>query len=148
MDAMRTVFTLNLAGLDWQRFVALVERHKLDRLVDIRAIGDARHGRFCHAILERGLPALYERWANLSPCEAFEQNTVRRDLRELLNTSDGARICFLYTQDGFHLTPLCRRLGWHVFRISHSGQLVTDPGPVEAPDAAMRRAPGASSTTV
>jgi len=142
---MRTVFLLAAAAsLPWRQFVALLERHRITRLIDVRSIPESRRGPFNQAVLGTGMPDLWEPRPDLCPFESWELPQVRRELKELLNTSCGARLCFLCAPAEFHLTPLVRGLGWRVFRIAGDGHLVEDAGQMKTPGTAVKRAPGAS----
>jgi hypothetical protein len=116
---------LGANGLSWPEFLSLLESHRVERLIDVRAIAISRFGRFNYEALTRGLGDMYESWPNLCESESFEAPVVRRDIKKLLDTSNGARLCFI---GGFHLVSLAREIGWHVFRIESHGRLVEDLG--------------------
>jgi hypothetical protein len=150
MNPMKTVFTLSVGSFTWQQFIAVIEKHRLSRLIDTRPVSETRLGRFSREVLERALPDLFESWMNLCPFEAFEKQAVTRELRALLDASFGARIALL---NGSHLVTLARELGWHCFSIAPDAKLTEDLGflqrgetCVKAPAAAhiARRAAGAS----
>jgi hypothetical protein len=116
---------LGINDLGWPEFLSLLECHRVERLIDVRALAVSRFGRFSYDALTRGFGDMYEAWPNLCEFESFAAPAVRRDMKKLLDTSNGARLCFI---DGFHLVWLARDIGWHVFGIESHRRLVEDLG--------------------
>jgi hypothetical protein len=135
---MRTAYAVNLAGLQWIQLAALLERHKIVRAIDARAMGDATSGRFSRRSLERGYRGLYESWPNLAPYEVFERLTVLGELKQLLDTAAGLRLCFIHSGERFHLVPLLHELGWRAFLIGADGRLSEAPAAIRRPEASLR----------
>jgi hypothetical protein len=123
---MKTVFVVTPGGIGWTGLVGLLEKHRIDRLID--AGPEMRAG------------FTFESHANLSPFLRWEEQVVRRDLKELLDRADGARLAFI---GGGHLVRLVNELGGHCFRIEPDGRLVGITG-ARVPVIAMRRTPGTS----
>jgi hypothetical protein len=143
---MKTVFTLSVGSFSWQQFIAVIEKHRVSRLIDVRPISETQRGRFSRDVLTQAMPDIFESWGNLSPYESFEQQAVRAELKALLSTSFGARIALL---NGSHLVTLARELGWHCFTISADGRLTEDLGKnslsvAKTPAAVVRRTAGTS----
>jgi hypothetical protein len=78
MNPMKTVFTISLrGGLTWQQFIAVIERHRLSRLIDTRPISETQRGRFSFDVLTHALPDVFESWPNLCPFEASRSSSCR-----------------------------------------------------------------------
>jgi hypothetical protein len=137
MFTMKTVYMVSLGGLSWLELVALLGRHQVDRVIDVRALGDTTTGRYTRRTLERGLRGMYETWTNLSPFQVFERELVRAELKPLLESADGQRLCFLHTVEQFHLVKLLQEAGWNALQIHADGRVT------EAPAATPRRTAGA-----
>jgi hypothetical protein len=124
----KTVFVVIPGGIGWSDFAAVLDRHRVNRLIDTRADG-AIGGGFS-----------VESWANLSRFERWEEQVVRADLKKLLDEAGDARLALL---DGGHLVRLVNELGGHCFRIEQDGKLVGITG-AKTPVIAMRRTTGTS----
>jgi uncharacterized protein (DUF488 family) len=122
---------------DWRSFVALLEKHEIGKLIDVRTSPYSRLPHFCSGFLRRTLPeGMYEHWPALGGLKRFDERAVRRGVRQLLHGANGSRLCLMCSEGDYRachrhtlLTPIVRSLAWRVMQIDRSGALTEDYGP-------------------
>jgi hypothetical protein len=126
---MNHAYALSLANLQWPALVRLIDRFRIQRLIDVRSVDDAQK-RFSRASLESAYGSGYEQWGSLSPFQSFEREIVRGELKKLVDSAGAARMCLLHNGARCHLTELMGGFGWRTLSIAADGRL-TEESPRE-----------------